>query len=54
MRQCQCCNNSAMTLQNRVCNPFSSVSIDFNENRIASVIAELVLIVTEISNIVVN
>ena len=23
-----------------VCNPFSSISIDFNENRIASVIAE--------------
>ena len=23
------------------CNPFSSVSIDFNENRIASIIAEL-------------
>ena len=39
-RQRQCCDNSAMTLQNRVCNPFSSVSIDFNENRIASVIAE--------------
>ena len=44
-----------MTLQNGGgYNPFSSVSIDFNENRIASVIAEWVLIVTEISNIAVN
>ena len=33
--------NSLMTLQNGVgCDPFLSISIDFNENRVASVIAE--------------
>ena len=52
-RQRQCWDNSAMTLaillslktmeslQNWGCNPFSSASIVFNENRIASVITEL-------------
>ena len=35
--QHQCCVHSAMMIQNGGYNPFSSVSFDFNENRIATV-----------------